>query len=105
MTTFVVWTMPHGLLRQRMLEDMAVRGLRSDTQRDYVRMVRSFAAFLDQSPDTATAEDVRQFARGTSEILQQFARNAAVPAVAEHLFAVIEGGDCAFDQELGCRQA
>jgi hypothetical protein len=48
-------------LRQRMLEDMAVRGLRSDTQRDYVRMVRSFAAFLGQSPDTATAEDVRRF--------------------------------------------
>ena len=52
---------PVSSLRQRMLEDMAVRGLRSDTQRDYVRMVRSFAAFLGRSPDTATAEDVRRF--------------------------------------------
>jgi len=52
---------PVSALRQRMLEDMALRGLRSDTQRDYVRMVRSFAGFLRQSPDTATAEDVRRF--------------------------------------------
>jgi integrase/recombinase XerD len=52
---------PVGALRQRMLEDMAMRGLRSDTQRDYVRVVRSFAAFLGRSPDTATAEDIRRF--------------------------------------------
>jgi integrase/recombinase XerD len=48
-------------LRQRMLEDMAMRGLRSDTQRNYVAFVRSFAAFLGRPPDTATAEDVRRF--------------------------------------------
>src|ERR1700693_1093712 len=52
---------PVSALRQRMLEDMAMRGLRSDTQRDYVRVVRSFAAFLGQPPDTATAEDIRRF--------------------------------------------
>ena len=52
---------PVSALRQRMLEDMAMRGLRSDTQRDYVRMVRGFAAFLRRSPDMATAEDVRRF--------------------------------------------
>jgi hypothetical protein len=44
-------------LRQRMLEDMAMRGLRGDTQRDYIRFVRSFAAFPRRSPDTATVED------------------------------------------------
>ena len=48
-------------LRQRMLEDMAMRGLREETQRDYIRFVRSFAAFLRRSPDTAIAEDVRRF--------------------------------------------
>ena len=48
-------------LRRRMLDDMAMRGLREETQRDYIRFVRSFAAFLDRSPDTATAEDVRRF--------------------------------------------
>jgi len=40
---------------------MAMRGLREETQRDYIRFVRSFAAFLGRSPDTATAEDVRRF--------------------------------------------
>lgn len=48
-------------LRRRMLEDMAMRGLREDTQRDYIRFVKSFAAFLGRSPDTATAEDIRRF--------------------------------------------
>ncbi len=44
-----------------MIEDMAMRGLRSDTQRDYIRVVRSFAAFLGRSLDTAQAEDIRRF--------------------------------------------
>src|SRR5271157_2322059 len=52
---------PVSALRQRMLEDMAMRGLRSDTQDEYIRFVRSFAAFLGQAPDTATAEDIRRF--------------------------------------------
>src|SRR5476651_2341341 len=52
---------PVSALRQRMLDDMAMRGLRSDTQRDYIRVVRSFAAFLGRSPETATAEDIRRF--------------------------------------------
>ncbi|TFI58861.1 integrase [Sphingomonas parva] len=52
---------PISPLRQRMLEDMAMRGLREGTQRDYIRFVRSFAAFLGRPPDTATAEDVRRF--------------------------------------------
>jgi hypothetical protein len=38
-----------------------MRGLRSGTQREYIRFVRSFAAFLKRSPDTATAEDIRRF--------------------------------------------
>jgi integrase/recombinase XerD len=48
-------------LRQRMLEDMSLRGLREETQRDYIRFVRSFAAFLKRSPDSATAEAIRRF--------------------------------------------
>src|SRR5712672_2222642 len=52
---------PVSALRQRMMEDMAMRGLRSDTQHQYIRFVRSFAAFLRQPPDTATAEDIRRF--------------------------------------------
>jgi len=52
---------PVSALRRRMLEDMAMRGLRSDTQRDYIRFVRSFAAFLGRSPDSAQAEDIRSY--------------------------------------------
>lgn len=48
-------------LRQRMLDDMAMRAMGARTQHDYVRHVRAFAAFLGRSPDTATAEDVRRF--------------------------------------------
>jgi integrase/recombinase XerD len=48
-------------LRQRMLEDMSLRGFTPDTQRDYIRAVKKLAAFLGRSPDTATAEDLRAF--------------------------------------------
>lgn len=48
-------------LRQRMQQDMVMRGLGSHTQHDYVRHVRRFAAFLGRSPDTATAEDIRHY--------------------------------------------
>src|ERR1700687_2743408 len=48
-------------LRQRMLEDMSLRGFTHDTQRDYIRAVKKLAAFLGRSPDTATAEDLRAF--------------------------------------------
>ena len=52
---------PVSPLRQRMLEDMAMRGLHQETQRNYLRSVRSFAAFLKRPPDTATADDIRRF--------------------------------------------
>jgi site-specific recombinase XerD len=52
---------PIGSLRQRMLEDMKLRGLGSHTRQDYIRHVRSFAAFLGRPPDTACAEDLRRF--------------------------------------------
>jgi hypothetical protein len=52
---------PVSALRQRMLEDMAMHGLREETQHDYIRFVSDFAAFLGRAPDTATAEDIRRF--------------------------------------------
>ena len=33
-------------LRQRMLEDMSLRGFTPDTQRDYIRVVKKLATFL-----------------------------------------------------------
>ena len=52
---------PISPLRQRMLEDMAVRKFGDKTRRDYIRHVEAFASFLGRSPDTATADDVRRF--------------------------------------------
>jgi integrase/recombinase XerD len=52
---------PVSALWQRMLEDMAMRRLGSDTQHNYIRFVRCFAAFLGQPLDTAKAEDIRRF--------------------------------------------
>ena len=52
---------PVSPLRARMIEDMTMRGFKEDTRRDYVRHVRSFAAFIGRSPDAATAEELRLF--------------------------------------------
>ena len=56
-----VTTTTPSTLRQRMLQDMNMRGFGEHTQKDYVRHVRRFAAFLGQPPDTATVEDLRRF--------------------------------------------
>jgi len=48
-------------LRQRMLDDMRMRKLGPKTQAAYIRAVRYLAGFLQRSPDTATAEDLRRF--------------------------------------------
>jgi integrase/recombinase XerD len=48
-------------LRHRMVEDMNARKLCAGTQRGHIRSCKRFAAFLKQSPDTATAEDIRRF--------------------------------------------
>ena len=48
-------------LRQRMIEDMAMRRLKPTTQKGYLRSVKRLAQFLGHSPHTATAEDLRCF--------------------------------------------
>ena len=48
-------------LRERMIEDMSVRGFTEDTRRDYIRCVKALAAFIGRPPDTATAVDLRRF--------------------------------------------
>ena len=54
-------------LRQRMIEDMNARKLCAGTLRGHIHSCRRFAAFLKQSPDTATAEDIRRFQLHLSE--------------------------------------
>ena len=75
-------------LRQRMQQDMVMRGLGTHTQHDYIRHVRRFAAFLGRTPDTATAEDILRFqlyqhenSVGPATNRPTFARH--VPAVAD----------------------
>jgi len=48
-------------LRQRMLEDMRMLKFEAKTQSGYLRAVHKLAAFLNASPDTASAEDLRRF--------------------------------------------
>ena len=48
-------------LRQRLIDDMAMRRFSRETQRNYLRDVGRFATWLQRSPHTATAEDIRQF--------------------------------------------
>lgn len=60
MTTYQA-NAPITPLRQRMQQDMVMRGPGAHTQLDYVRHVRNFAAFLGRPPDSATAEDIRHY--------------------------------------------
>ena len=73
---------PASALRQRMIEDMTVRGFVEKTRNDYVRQVRRFSIFLGRSPDTATAEDLRRFQLHQSEAgVSVPTRNGAVSAL------------------------
>jgi integrase/recombinase XerD len=48
-------------LRQRLIDDMAIRRLGPKTQHEYIRRVKGFADFLGRFPAKATAEDVHRY--------------------------------------------
>jgi len=48
-------------LRQRMIEDMAGRNLGRHSRHSHLSSCERFAAFLERSPETATADDIRRF--------------------------------------------
>jgi site-specific recombinase XerD len=48
-------------LRQRMIEDMTVRGFTPATRRGYIRAVQDFTSFFGRSPDQACGEDLRRY--------------------------------------------
>ena len=48
-------------LRQRMIDDMAMRKLSPKTQTQYIRAVKNFNEFFGHSPAKATAEDLRRY--------------------------------------------
>ncbi len=48
-------------LRERMIEDMRIRGMSPKTQQAHIRAVRYFAEFIGRSPDTATPDELRAY--------------------------------------------
>ena len=52
---------PATALRRRMIEDMQGRNLGPHSQRNHLNSCKRFATFLERSPDTATADDIRRF--------------------------------------------
>lgn len=48
-------------LRQKMIEDMQLRGLSARTQESYVGVVRQLAAYYHKPPDQLSQEELRQY--------------------------------------------
>jgi site-specific recombinase XerD len=69
-------------LRQHLIDDMTLRGFGEKTQRDYIRIVSRFAAFLGRSPASTTAEDIRRFQ------LEQREAGMNAPAMNSHVAAL-----------------
>ncbi len=81
-------------LRQRMFEDMTVRGFTLNTQRAYIKAVWKFTRFLGRSPDKATTEDLRRFQfHMRSEGASATMMNAAVSALRFFFGVTLGRGD------------
>ncbi|OYY85147.1 MAG: hypothetical protein B7Y61_07910 [Rhizobiales bacterium 35-66-30] len=61
-------------LRQRMIEDMTIRRFGKHTQRDYVRQIAEFTAFLCRPPDQAEPEDLRRYQIHLASVGASYAR-------------------------------
>ncbi|CUH99178.1 tyrosine-type recombinase/integrase [Leisingera aquaemixtae] len=48
-------------LRERMIEDMRIRGMGDKAQKAHIRAVKDFAIFLGHPPDTASPEELRAY--------------------------------------------
>ena len=85
---------PISPLRQRMIEDMTARHFAEKAQTDYIRYVKSFAAFLGRSPDTASAEDLRLFQQHmTKTHVSPWVINATVVALRFFFKVTLERDD------------
>ena len=60
---------PISPLRQRMIDDMRARRFSEDTQRDYVRNVRNFAAFLGQRAAGSLCDALAATARTVARLV------------------------------------
>ena len=85
---------PISPLRQRMIDDMTARRFKAKIQKDYVRHVRNFAAFLGRSPDTATSEDLRRFQlHMAQQQISPWSINAAIAALRFFFTVTLERPD------------
>ncbi len=50
-----------SILRERMIQDMQLRGFSPRTQESYVRAVRKLAEHYHKSPDLITDEELREY--------------------------------------------
>ena len=81
-------------LRQRMIDDMTARRFKEKVQKDYVRHVRTFAAFLGRSPDTATSDDLRRFQlHMAQQQVSPWSINAAIAALRFFFTVTLERPD------------
>ena len=69
---------PVSPLRQRLIEDMMVRNFMEKTRSDYVHHVKTLAAFLKRSPDTANT-------RGSAPLSIASNRDRRTPAEYQQL--------------------
>ncbi len=67
-------------LRQRMIEDMQLRGLAPRTQQVYARAVRQLAEHYGRSPDSLSEEDLRQYFLHIKNV-RKYARNTCTIAL------------------------
>src|SRR5579863_10266128 len=97
---------PISPLRQRMIEDMTARHFAEKAQTDYIRYVKSFAAFLGRSPDTASAEDLRLFQQHMTQThVSPGVINATVVALRFFFKVTLERDDLVRRLDVGDRAA
>ena len=66
-------------LRQRMIEDIVARKRGLACRKSHLRAYKRFAAWLQRSPDTATADEIRLFQVHLAETGVGICTNSTVP--------------------------
>jgi hypothetical protein len=86
------------VLCQRMIEDMTARKLGPASQKSRLRAYKRFAAWLQRSPDTATADDIRLFQLHLAETgVGTVTRNATMTGLRFLFRVTLRRHDLAFE--------
>ena len=86
------------LLCQRMIEDMTARTLGPASQKSRLRAYKRFTAWLQRSPDTATADDIRLFQLHLAETgVGTVTRNATMTGLRFLFRVTLRRHDLAFE--------